>query len=123
LALHSIIAIFVFQGAVDDFTLQIYLGIENNTKSGVRDRYSQPALVEVNTPGVLNCTQPVPVWITWYNRTLRVGRGDLIGYRQLMSCDISSYGDIYNSIGFANTHQAGGHFMIRRNAGQYLIIT
>jgi hypothetical protein len=108
----------IFQGTVDDSSLRIYLGIENNTKSGVRDGYSLPALVEVVTPGgVLNCTQPMPVWITWYNKTLRVGRGDLIGYGQLMSCDISSYGESFYSVGFANTHQNGGHFLIRRNAG------
>lgn len=100
-------------------SLQIYLGIENNTKSGIRDRFGGNALVEINRLGLLNCYQPIPLWMTWYNRTLRVGIGEIIGIDQIMSTDISSYGDVYTTVGVLNTHQGGGHYLIRRNAGAY----
>lgn len=103
---------------MDDMSLMIYIGTDNNTKSGVRDGFSIVPLVEVINPaGILSCTQPRPIWVTWYNRTIRVGLGDIIGIREFMSADISNYDPYHTSIGFANTRRAGGHYLIRRNAG------
>jgi len=110
----------VLQGAVDDMSLQIYIGLENNTKSGIRDRFAGNALTEITKPGLLRCNQPIPVWMTWYSRIIRVGVGDIIGIDELMFADISNYGDAYSAVGVLNTHQNGGHYVIRRNAGNAL---
>lgn len=108
---------FAFQGDVEEFAHQIYIGVENNTKSGVRAAFTPQPIVEAPTEGILNCNYSRTFWISWNGNERRFGAGSIIGvYTYLTWTDPNS--NFISTVGFSNAHQAGSHYLFRRDAGK-----
>lgn len=107
----------LLQGDVEVFANQIYLGVENNTKSGVRSGFSPQPIVEAQTAGILNCNISTGFWISWNGTERRVGSGSIVSLNTFLTWVDDSW-SLVSTIGFSNAHQAGAHYFIRRNAGK-----
>ena len=109
------------QGQIDENVVLVYIGADNNTKSGViyGDFSSRPVCESTLASGVLLFEIPTPLWIGWWDRKVRVGQGNMPGYLTFLTCDLPwSSSQYVSSIGFANNHpQYGGHFLTRNNIG------
>lgn len=102
---------------MEEFVNQIYLGVENNTKSGVRLGFSMQPIVEVQTPGILNCNISRAFWISWSGSERRMGYGTMVGYNTFLTWVDTSW-SLVSTVAFSNAHQAGAHYFIRDNAGK-----
>jgi len=112
----------LLQGDVEVFANQIYLGVENNTKSGVRIGFSAQPILEVATVGLLNCKISMDFWISWSGSERRVGAGNIVGFNTFLTWVDDSW-TMVSTIAFSNAHQDGAHYVIRRNAGKNISST
>lgn len=104
------------EGDVEETAQQVYIGTQNNTKSGVRTGFSANPIAEVQTTGILNCDNELTFWVAWGGGSRRrFGRGTIVDINVVLSWEGNS--NLVTSIGFANAHQQGAFYMIRKNIG------
>lgn len=102
---------------MEEFAHQVYIGVENNTKSGVRTATTPQPIVEVQTVGILNCAYSVSFWISWSGSERRVGLGTIVGWNPFLTW-VDESSNLVATVGFSNAHQTDSHYLIRRNAGR-----
>lgn len=104
------------EGDVEETAQQVYIGTQNNTKSGVRTGFSANPIAEVPTTGILNCDNEVTFWVAWGGGSRRrFGRGTIVDINVVLSWEDNS--NLVTSVGFANAHQQGAFYTIRKNIG------
>ena len=63
---------------------ELVLGGWGNTQSVIRGATQGPELVRVDTPNLLSRSEARPLWISWSDHHLRVGKGTVVGQDEFM---------------------------------------
>lgn len=67
----------ITQSVMDDSTYHVYLGGQDNTRSGVFTGFSLVPIADVATPGILSCDSSTEFWMTWKNNHVQVNSSEI----------------------------------------------
>lgn len=68
----------------DGSDIEVAIGTSYNSKTVARMMGSGSSLAEASTPSILVCNEMREFWLSWYNGTLRVGRGSIFYHHDIL---------------------------------------
>ena len=117
-ACHSASVALTFSGHHNQSPdLEVTIGYDRNRKSVIRDmRNRQRVVLEVATPGILQCYKVKAFWIDWRDGVLRVGEG-LPYHGQFMEWKITDYAPV-TSLMLSTGNRAEGEWTVGIEQGK-----
>ncbi len=73
------VALSTSRGNTRSNTYEIVIGGWGNAKSAIRRGRQDRELAFPNTPGIVDCANPRPFWISWQGGRIRLGKGHIVG--------------------------------------------
>ena len=99
-----------------DFTMEIVLGVQDNSRSQIKYPFDTGGLFDTASVNILHCNEFRTFWVRWANAYIQVGRGPIVGEQTFMNTnDVETH--LINAVGLASGLGNAAVWQVNENNG------
>ena|SRR6218665_1442847 len=104
------------QNDVEEYAVEVGLGVENNKKSFIRLLLGSSSSFETSTPNLLHCDDMRAFWVSWDNEYFKVGRGLMVDEQIIMNLQDPNR-HTFNAIALSSSWGSSAVWQVYENSG------